>query len=68
MITFGVEYWPYTRLAAAFRDRIRGVAPAGPGPATFADGVAQMAVLDAARHSARRGGEWTEVEPPAPPR
>jgi len=62
MITFGVEYGPYTRLAAAFRDRIRGVAPAGPAPATFADGVAQMAVLDAARHSASHGGEWTEVE------
>jgi hypothetical protein len=25
--------------------------------------VAQMAVLDAIRHSAHRGGEWTEAEP-----
>ena len=63
MITFGVEYGPYTRLAAAFRDRILGAPRAsGPEPATFADGVAQMAVLDAVRHSAGRGGEWTEVE------
>lgn len=61
MITFGVEYGPYTRLAAAFRDRILGFPAAGPGPATFVDGVAQMAVLDAARHSAHHGGEWTEV-------
>ena len=62
MTTFGVEYGPYTRLAAAFRDRILGVARAGPDPATFVDGVAQMAVLDAARRSASRGGEWTDVE------
>jgi predicted dehydrogenase len=62
MTTFGVEYGPYTRLAAAFRDRILGVERAGPDPATFVDGVAQMAVLDAARRSASRGGEWTDVE------
>ncbi len=68
MITFGVEYGPYTRLAAAFRDRIRGVPLTGPEPATFADGVAQMAVLDAVRHSTRHGGEWTEVEPTDAPR
>ena len=29
MTTFGVEYGPYTRLAAAFRDRIRGVPSPG---------------------------------------
>jgi predicted dehydrogenase len=62
MTTFGVEYGPYTHLAAAFRDGIRGVDHVGPDPATFVDGVAQMAVLDAARASARRGGAWTEVE------
>ena len=62
MTTFGVEYGPYTRLAAAFRDRILGVERAGPDPATFVDGVAQMAVLDAARRSASRGGEWIDVE------
>jgi predicted dehydrogenase len=66
MITFGVEYGPYTRLAAAFRHRIEGgEAGRGPGPqpATFADGVAQMAVLDAIRRSAQAGGAWTDVEP-----
>jgi len=63
MTTFGVEYGPYTRLAAAFRDRIRGIPVTGPEPATFVDGVAQMAVLDAIRHSAHRGGEWSVVEP-----
>jgi predicted dehydrogenase len=68
MITFGVEYGPYTRLAAAFRDRIRGVPSAGPQPATFADGVAQMAVLDAIRQSAGLAGRWVEVEPAAPAR
>jgi predicted dehydrogenase len=62
MTTFGVEYGPYTRLAAAFRDRIRGAGHGGPAAATFVDGVAQMAVLDAARHSAGHGGEWTDVE------
>jgi predicted dehydrogenase len=64
MTTFGVEYGPYTRLAAAFRDRIGGVSSVGPEPATFVDGVAQMAVLDAARHSASHGGVWTDVENP----
>jgi predicted dehydrogenase len=67
MTTFGVEYGPYTRLAAAFRDRIHGMATTGPTPATFVDGVAQMAVLDAARHSASHGGAWTDVELAGPP-
>ncbi len=61
MITFGVEYGPYTRLAAAFRDRIRGEAVPDPQPATFADGVAQMAVLDAIMASAAGGGAWILV-------
>ncbi len=68
MITFGVEYGPYTLLAAAFRDRIRGVPSVGPEPATFADGVAQMAVLDAVRQSAGLGGGWVEVEAATPTR
>ncbi len=63
MITFGVEYGPYVRLAAAFRDRILGRPVAGPEPATFVDGVAQMAVLDAITSSAAAGGRWTAVEP-----
>jgi predicted dehydrogenase len=61
MITFGVEYGPYTRLAAAFRDLIAGQKVAGPQPATFTDGVAQMAVLEAITSSAAVGGRWTPV-------
>lgn len=62
MTTFGVEYGPYSRLAATFRDRILGRPTGLPEPATFADGVAQMAVLDAVRHSAGHGGAWTDVQ------
>jgi predicted dehydrogenase len=40
------------RLYHAFRDRILGVPlPSDPKPATFVDGVAGMAVLDAIRES-----------------
>ncbi len=66
MITFGVEYGPYVRLTAAFRDLIAGRETAGPAPATFADGVAQMAVLEAIMQSADNGGHWTPVPPTAP--
>ncbi len=52
MIGHGLDLGPYTRLAEHFRARIEGVdPPPGPAPATFADGVADMAVLDAIRHS-----------------
>jgi predicted dehydrogenase len=61
MITFGVEYGPYIRLAANFRRLILGRPLRGPHPATFADGVAMMTVLDAIRRSASDGGSWTEV-------
>jgi predicted dehydrogenase len=64
MINFGVEYGPYTRLAAAFRDLILGRPVPDPPPATFADGVAMMTVLDAIRRSADAGGAWTETETP----
>jgi predicted dehydrogenase len=62
MITFGVEYGPYTRLAGAFRDRIEGRVVADPPPATFVDGVAQMAVLEAITQSAALGGSWIPVD------
>jgi predicted dehydrogenase len=53
MIGHGFDLGPYTRLAEHFRARIEGTEPpAGPSPATFVDGVADMAVLDAARRSA----------------
>ncbi|HLX88065.1 MAG TPA: Gfo/Idh/MocA family oxidoreductase [Acidimicrobiales bacterium] len=56
MISHGMDFGPYTRLASVLRDRILGVeVPAEPAAATFADGVAQMAVLDAVRQSALEG-------------
>jgi predicted dehydrogenase len=67
MIAHGLDLGPYTCLAAAFRDRI--LAARGhdrelvddPRPATFEDGVAGMAVLDAARASARQRGAWVGI-------
>ena len=50
----GVDLAPYTRLAKAFRSRIEGdsaAVPTDPAPATFADGLAAMRVLDAIRRS-----------------
>src|SRR5262245_12138167 len=58
----GLDLAPYTHLARIFRDRIEGrPLPDWARPATFADGVAQMEVLDAIRASAARGGEWVAV-------
>ena len=56
MIGHGLDLGPFTRLAEHFRARIEGVTPPpGPQPATFADGVADMLVLDAIRRSATEG-------------
>ncbi len=53
MTGHGLDLGPYTRLAEHFRARIEGTAPPlGPAPATLADGVAAMEVLDALRRSA----------------
>ncbi len=53
MIGHGLDLGAYTRLAEHFRARIeRRQPPPGPDPATFADGVADMVVLDAMRCSA----------------
>jgi predicted dehydrogenase len=57
----GIDFGPYTRVAATFRDLILGQPiPPDPRPATFADGVATMAVLDAIRQSAAQGA-WVCV-------
>jgi predicted dehydrogenase len=56
MTGHGLDLGPYTRLAEHFLARIRGTqAPNGPTPATFADGVADLAVLTAMRRSAAEG-------------
>jgi predicted dehydrogenase len=53
MLGHGLDLGPYTRLAEHFRARIvGGTPPPGPSPATFADGVADMIVVDAMRRSA----------------
>jgi predicted dehydrogenase len=53
MIAHGLDLVPYTRLSERFRDLILGrPVPDSPRAATFADGVAAMAVLDAIRQSA----------------
>jgi len=61
MIAHGLDLPPYTRLCETFRDLILGrPIPPEPRPATFADGVAQMAVLDAIRKSATTR-EWVKL-------
>jgi predicted dehydrogenase len=66
MIGHGLDLGPFTRLAEHFRARIEGVAPpAGPHPATFEDGVADMTVLDAVRRSATEGRTITIAPPDA---
>jgi predicted dehydrogenase len=58
----GVELPPYVRLCEAFGDLIEGRAPAtATPPATFADGVAEMLVLDAIRASAAAKGALVQV-------
>jgi predicted dehydrogenase len=60
--SMGVDLVPYTRLYAVLRDRALGrPVPDDPCPATFADGVAGQAVLDAMRTSSVAGGQWTAV-------
>ncbi len=62
MISHGMDFGPYTRLAEVLRDRmLKREVPPEPRAATFVDGVAQMMVLDAARRSAREGAT-VEVE------
>ena len=52
----GIDLGPYTRLAEVFRAEIEGGKLGDtPEPATFADGLASMRVLDAIRRSAASG-------------
>src|SRR2546423_8402940 len=51
--SMGIDFGPYVRLFETFRNLIGGApAPIDPPPGTFADGVANMDVLDAIRRSA----------------
>jgi hypothetical protein len=56
MISHGMDFGPFTRLAEVFRCRMEGRPdPPGPVAGTFVDGVRDMAVLDAIRRSATEG-------------
>jgi predicted dehydrogenase len=62
MISHGMDFGPYTRLAEVLRAGMEGrPAPAGPPAATFVDGVLDMAVVDAVRRSAAERS-WVTVE------
>jgi predicted dehydrogenase len=57
----GIDMGPYTRLFETFHRLIDGETIADrPAPATFADGVAAMRVMDAIRKSAAEGG-WVDL-------
>ncbi len=59
---FGIDLPPYTRLYRTFADLVGGrPVPNDPKPATFADGVADMAVLDAIRKS-DADRTWVKIE------
>jgi predicted dehydrogenase len=61
--TSGTDLAPYTRVYERLRARVLGDPAADDPPlATFADGVAQQAVLDAVR-SAAATGTWVDVAP-----
>lgn len=61
--SFGIDYGPYVRLCEHFLARIEHrTPPSGAVAATFADGVANMAVLDAVRASDAAGGAFTPVD------
>ena len=55
------ELGPYTAMARAFRAEIESGDPGPVAPATFADGLAGMGVLDAMRASAAAGGALQRV-------
>lgn len=58
-----VEIAPYTELCKTMRAAILSETPPSPVPiATFADGLANMQVIDAIRSSASHGGELVKVD------
>jgi hypothetical protein len=58
-----IEIAPYTMLCEVLRAAILGEPSPTPVPAaSFADGVANMQVMDAIRASARNGGAVTKVD------
>jgi len=60
--SMGIDLGPYTRLYETFRERILGRPVADdPRAATFADGVAIQAVLDAIRQSSREKA-WIAID------
>jgi predicted dehydrogenase len=62
MHSTGIDLAPYTRLFDALQARLSGQPlPDDPAPATFADGVANMVVMDAIRQSAQ-DRTWVEIE------
>jgi predicted dehydrogenase len=63
MVSNGSEIGPATRMYQTLRDLIAGEPlPSDPRPATFADGVANMVVIDAIRESAADGGRWVTID------
>jgi predicted dehydrogenase len=61
--TSGLDRITFARLYRRLYARIHGTSGSdSPPAATFADGVASQAVLDAVRQSARAGARWTPVE------
>ena len=61
MHSMGIDRHPYARLFSVFRHRIEGrVVAQDPPPATFADGVAGMKVMDAVRR-ADREETWVPI-------
>lgn len=61
--SFGGDLEPYTRLLLAMRERMAGRASGDSPPlASFRDGVAGQAVLDAIRRSARER-RWVSIQP-----
>ena len=62
----GIDLAPYTRLFGSLYARLSGEPVADdPAPATFADGVANMVVMDAIRQSARER-RWVDLASAVP--